>query len=55
MAKQIFTAQRPILQQKHKLAALRGHNAAEAPLHATNYGVRVTVPASVAPAPADGI
>jgi hypothetical protein len=46
--------QRPIPQQRHNVAALRGHDIAGAPLCTANYGVCVTVPASVASAPADG-
>jgi hypothetical protein len=43
-----------MLQQRHNLAALRGHDVAGAPLCIANDGYRDTVPASVASAPADG-
>lgn len=52
MAKQLFTAQCPILQQRHNLAALRGHDVAEDPLRAANDGHRDAVRANVASAPA---
>jgi hypothetical protein len=54
MAKRMFTTQRPMLPQRHNLAAMRGHDVAGAPLRTANNGLGDTLLASVASAPADG-